>query len=323
MKRVFKENNLVTDNIVFFEHLDNSMGYFLKESGVIDSYINDTHGIAPLEFNLKRSKNIRDYFINKIKYLVAKKLDKKVFCSAIGIYFVSEAMKNYFVDQYKCLAEECTYVVRDGVNRYLCETKIDQKTVDSINVKYNIKKDDKIALFAGNFKDLGGVTDLVKAVEIVINQRKVDNFKVLLVGDGECFDEVKYYISKMQLTDKIFLVRRVKYANLKNYFEVTDMVICPDKQHLFSELVPHVKYFDALVSGKVVLNGSFKAIKEMNRDEQLSIDFTPSNIVDLADKIEQTLQNLNSLKLKYEDTSKLVCDKYSYDNSVTVLINDK
>ena len=48
--------NLVGRDIVFFEYIDNSIGYILKKLHVIDDYINDIHGVASIEFKYKENK---------------------------------------------------------------------------------------------------------------------------------------------------------------------------------------------------------------------------------------------------------------------------
>ena len=52
--KVFEMHNIDRTSIVFFEYLDNSIGYLLKQNELIQNYINDVHGIAPLEFELKK-----------------------------------------------------------------------------------------------------------------------------------------------------------------------------------------------------------------------------------------------------------------------------
>src|SRR5690606_11201861 len=93
------------EKIIFFEYLDNSIGYWLKKNKVVGSYINDIHGIASNEFifQRKKAKSLTSKGIFKNKELVYRKLDRKVFNNASGIFYASEAMIDYFSKIYPSL----------------------------------------------------------------------------------------------------------------------------------------------------------------------------------------------------------------------------
>ena len=313
-EKVLKKEKLTDQTIISFEYLDNSMAYFLKEKKIIVDYVVDTHGIAPLEFLHKKTDSFLAKMINKLKYMMALRLDEKVLRSAKGMIFVSDAMKKYFESKYLFVSTKQNYIVRDGVNSSLCHQTVDSTMVGNHKVKYDVRDNDKVVLFAGNFKDLGGVMDLIEAFSILMSQNKLKNLKLLLLGDGERYEDAKILVKKYRLEDKVVFVGRTKYAELKNYQELADVVVCPDKQHPFSELVPHIKYFDSLASGKVVINGSFASVKEMNPNEKFSVDFEPSNVIDLANKIDMVLDNLEYFIVKYQENKKTICSEFTYGN---------
>ena len=309
-------NNL-KDEIIFFEYLDNSFGYFLKRNKAIGSYVNDIHGIAPLEFYNNKSKGIKRLY-NLFRYIVSKKLDYKVMKNATKIIAVSKAMKKYFLTEYPFL-ENKIMVIPDGVSKEFCSQKVDDILLKDIIKTY--KNDNKkIILFAGDFKDLGGVLDLVNAFIKVIKKR--EDVRLLLIGDGEHFNRIKQIIQNNNLKSIIHLLGRVPYNKLKTYQELADMIVCPDRQHPYSNLIIHIKYFDSLASGKVVINGSFISVKEINKNKQLSIDFEPSNINDLADKISLVLENLEFYKNKYKFTKNYICKNFTYDAFIKKFLKD-
>ena len=212
------------------------------------------------------------------------------------------------------------YILRDGVSSSLCRQTINETVVENYRKTYNVSHEDKIVLFAGNFKELGGVLDLLQAFYILVAEKKRQDIKLLLLGDGEEYQKSKQFVRDHKLSDKVIFAGRTLYSDLRNYQELADVIVCPDKQHPFSELVPHIKYFDSLASGKVVINGSFASVKEINCNEKFSVDFEPSNIIDLANKIEMVLHDLDYFTVKYRDNKKIICSKFTYDNFVKVLI---
>lgn len=319
-EEVLQKERLQNQTIIFFEHLDNSMGYFLKEHKIIQDYINDTHGIAPLEFLHKHSDTFIDRVINKFKSVLAFKLDRKIINAARGMIFVSEAMKEYFKIQFPILETKENYIVRDGVNSSLCKQKVDLVRVETYKKHYGIKESDKVVFFAGIFKDLGGVIDLIEAFSILVEKNTIKHLKLLLLGDGERYEDATNMVKIYKLEDKVIFLGRQSYAELKNYQELATVIVCPDKKHPFSELVPHIKYFDSLASGKVVINGSFASVKEINQNERFSIDFEPSNVSNLAEKIEMVLENQEYLTMKYKENKNVICSEFTYNQFVKVLL---
>lgn len=315
LKQKLKENDIKSD-VIFFEYLDNSIGYFLWKNKIIENYINDTHGIALIEFKYKNNFSIKEKFKNYLKYLSALQLDKKILKNFTSLIVVSNAMKNYFLKEYDFLKNKNIFVLRDGVNESLCKKVPDLNKVKEFKHRYKINENDKVMFFAGNFKDLGGVYDLVQAFEILVNKKNHNNYKLFLIGDGERFDDCKNFVKKYNIENKVIFAGRVSYEDLRNYQELADVIVCPDKKHPYSELVPHIKYFDSLASGKIVINGNFEVIKEINKDEKLSINFEPSNIQDLANKIEIVIENLKFYKEKYKNVKSYICGNFTYNSLI-------
>ena len=309
---ILEKNNLLKKQIIFFEHLDNSIAYSLKKANVISSYINDTHGIAVLEFSHKKANTIKDKIIIKLKEISSIQLDKKVFLQARGLIFVSEAMKEYFKNR-KLIYDKKIFIVRDGININLYNQKIDYEKLELLRNQFSITDNSKVVFFAGNFKDLGGVIDLIKAF-ILTKSFYTGDLKLILIGDGECLKEAKQLAEDYK--NSIFILGRQPYSELRTFQELSNIIVCPDKAHPYSEIVPHIKYFDSLISNKIVINGSFESTKEINKEERYSIDFEPSNIKDLSDKILYSIKNEEELKKKYNSNSKTIKDLYSYENTI-------
>ena len=213
-------------------------------------------------------------------------------------------MREYFEYHYPSIKSKYSYIINDGISSDIYHQKVDIGLLKILKSRYDTKSK-KVLLFIGDFKDLGGVLDLIEAFNILI-QKDIKDIILLLVGDGEMLTASQNLVKKYQIEDSVIFIGRIIYNEIRTYQELSDIIICPDKNHLFSQLVPHIKYFDSLISGKIVINGAFKSIQEINIDEKYSIDFEPSNIEDLAVKIEYSLglkeQNIDR-KLLYENLS--------------------
>lgn len=315
---VLENNDLTGQEVIFCGYLDNSIGYFLKRSGASIKVLNDIHGIGPIEFKYKVSHNIFEKTYNQLRHWSACHLDRKVFGLADGFIFVSKAMQDYFSGLYPQIRDKKSYIVRDGVSTTLCRQKVDVALLKRLQKKYHLTEQDEVVFFAGNFKDLGGVIDLFEAFREVLTKR--DDVKMVLVGEGEHYRRVQKRIRTSGLEAKIILTGRVPYGHLKTYQQLADIIVCPDKKHLYSELIPHIKYYDALASGKIVINGDFASIREINKDETMSVSFKPSDIDDLAEKIIFCLKNRDLLDQKYSSVKDVTCREFSYDKAIIGLL---
>lgn len=317
--KVISIEHLNHKNVFFFEYLDNSVAYWLKVNDLIDGYINDLHGIATIEldFQAKSSDKLQDKIKFKSKYYVARKLDEKVFQNASGLIFASNAMKEFYFKAIPSVASKKSYVLPYLLGSEACSTEVNEGLRQKLLRQYNLKKEDKLILFAGAFKKTGGVPDLIKAYAGI--QNEYDNVRLLLIGDGPTMPECLRLVEKENLSEKVIFAGMIPHKNLRTYQSVSEIIACPDRQNRYSELIVHVKYFDALASGKIVINGAFGSVLEINENEALSLNFKPSNIQSLQDALRRSLNNFHSLKQKYKSNRTFACEKLTYKSHVEVL----
>lgn len=305
-------------DLVFFTYLDNSLAYLLYKNTKIPFYINDIHGIATIEFKYKSVSSIKSKIINFIKFLIVSRLDSRVFSAASGFIFVSQSMKNYFLNKYKYIQSKKIMIVKDGLNKKLCSDLIDTILLHELKEKYNVNSQDKIIMFIGTFKNLGGLLDLIHAFKIVVSEHS--NVRLFLIGDGEDKEEALKKLIDFNLEDKVNFLGRISYDKLVTYQALGDIFVCPDKDHPYSHIAPHIKYFDALISCKPVINGNFDVINEININEELSLSFIPSNIDSLSSKINYALENYEKLCEKYKNNRLIACENLTYDAYIKELL---
>jgi glycosyltransferase involved in cell wall biosynthesis len=318
--KVISDLHIKQSRIYFFEYLDNSIAYWLFRNGLIDAYINDLHGVVPLEFKFqqKLAKGFKRKFMFFVKWIVSVILDKKVFDNAAGLIFASKAMEDYFCSKYTSVVSK-----KNVVLPYLLSPETSRKYVNEILKselikRYAIEKADIVILFSGVFKATGGVPDLIEAFHKVSEEFKFA--KLLLIGDGVTLEECKKRVRKYNLEKKVTFIGRTKYEDLATYQDLADIIVCPDKQNTYSELIIHVKYLDALSSGRIVINGSFRSVLEINKNEGLSLSFVPSDVNSLSDALRRAIDEYDVLSKKYKANKLYVEDHLTYRSNVEVLV---
>lgn len=306
------------ENIYFFEYLDNSIGYWLYKETVINGYSNDIHGIATLEFKYtyKNSNSFKGYLINFFKYLIAKNLDRKVLSNSKYNIYVSKAMENYFLNLHPCIQESQTVLIPNLISQDICNSPslINLKLKLEIINNLNLGDYDKVILFAGGFKPTAGVLELIKAFELSLNSNQ--KLILLLIGDGPSYSQCEEYVNKNNLNSSIYFLGSIPYDQLPTYQCVSDILVCPDQMNEFSDKIIHFKYLDALLANKIVINGNFKSVLEINSNESLSVGFDPSSQNSLNETLMDVIENYDFLKLKYCDTKSYICSHLTYANFI-------
>ena len=312
-------NEVIKNNepVYFFEYLDNSIAYFLKKNKIIDSYINDIHGVAPIEFEMQVeiAKNLKSKLLNWFKCCSSKLLDKKVFNNGAGFVYTSNKMKEYYENTTFTKKEYKSYIIPNLLDSAFKRT-VNNDLKNELLKWFNIAENTFVFLFSGGYKPTSGVDDLI----IVFKKLYVEypNSKLILIGRGDIRNKCEELASDMQ--NKIYFLDSIPYEELFTYQSIANVIVCPDKMNPYSNMIVHLKYFDALVSEKLVINGNFDSVKEINKNNFLSLSFDLSNINSLYQTMKNCIDNYDQLVVKYKDVNKYALEHLTYDAYIDVLL---
>lgn len=307
IKTFTKKYNLKDQVLFCCEYLDLSLGYYMMKNGLISGYVCDIHGLVPNEFITKKDKKIYNYF----RFFSATILDKKVFSSSQGVIYASLAMRKYMENKIPELQNIKNVIIPYLISKESIDKKVCISKYSAIKEKYSIKEQDDVIFFAGSFKELGGIMDLLKAFQKLAIEK--DKLKLIIIGEGEEVDNVNSFIEINQLEERVVHISQISYGDLRTYQEISDIIVCPDRDNLYSNMILHLKYIDSLASNKIVINGEFDAVKEVNHSQNLSINFSPSNIDDLYKKMKYCLENKKELQFKYKSNIDYVRSNMLYE----------
>lgn len=317
IEKILAENRLLNCTLISFEYLDNTMAYLLKEAHVIQEYYNDLHGIAPLEFlsKMKFERNISIKLYYLFKYFTSELLDRKVFYGGRGFIFASKAMREYYCAKYNWLSSREFFILPYVLYNAKAMTGSKKNNVDIENLIQFKNAGKTIIAFAGSFKKLGGVPDLVK--DFIELKRTHDDLMLMLLGDGETLDECKQLVTKSGVSASVLFLGRIPYELLQSYYYYADIVVCPDKKNNYSELIVHAKYYDALLSGKIVVVGNFASIIAINNNRKLSEIYSLASNYGLRKVLSSSIKNKSELLQDYHSNTEYVIKNFQYNNFIS------
>jgi glycosyltransferase involved in cell wall biosynthesis len=310
ISKLIKENTDGGERIYSFEYLDNSLAYVLKKKKMITEYINDIHGIAPIEFDTQRkvANNVKTKLLYYFKYLSAKQLDYKVFNNGYGFIYVSHKMKDYYEKEI-IVNPLChkSYLIPNLLNM-ASMPELDLGLQKKLINQFGIHPDNFVFLFAGRYKSTAGVEDLINAFKRLYVDKA--NIKLILTGKGKTRSECELLSVGLE---NIFFIDSIPYDKLFTLQSIANVIVCPDRMNAYSNRIVHLKYFDALASGKLVINGAFDSVMEINKNNFLSLTFEPSNVDSLYNTMKECIDNYDKLIIKYKNTAKYTFEHLTYN----------
>lgn len=118
--------------------------------------------------------------------------------------------------------------------------------------------------YVGSFVDYEGLDDLVDAAAL-LRESNVE-FRMLLVGDGAEFENLKRKVSEYELEDLVILTGRVPHHEVEDYYSLIDIAPFPRKPWKVCELVSPLKPLEAMASEKAVIVSKTRALEEIVSD---------------------------------------------------------
>ena len=150
----------------------------------------------------------------------------------------------------------------------------------------NIPEDVPVIGYVGSFVDYEGLDDLITACA-GLNAEGSD-FRLLLVGDGVVFEDLKQQVQQSGLQDKTIMTGRVPHQMVEDYYSLIDIAPFPRKPWDVCELVSPLKPYEAMALEKAVVVSGTKALLEVVQNGQTGLVFEKGNV----NELQRTLSNL-------------------------------
>jgi len=214
-------------------------------------------------------------------YKFYQKLENKVVKEANAVVTLCEGLKKELIS--RSFKPEKIFVVPNAVdlNRFTPLNR-DNQLAQRLGI------DDNIVLgFIGSFYRFEGLDLLVKAVA------KIEKVKLILVGDGERYEEIKKLVSELNLSSKVVITGRVPHSEVKKYYSLMDIMVYPRLSERITELVTPLKPLEAMALGKIVVGSDVGGVKEIIGEGQNAggLTFKAGDLEDLVAKLKLVIDN--------------------------------
>ena len=217
-------------------------------------------------------------FENTAKYRFMQLFEALTARHADHVITITSAMKEELMT--RGVPEECISIAYNSVDP---ERFVPQPRSQILAAQLGIPENVPVIGYVGSFVDYEGLDDLVTAC--VGLKADGHDFRLLLVGDGAVFEDLKRQVEESGLADKTIMTGRVPHEMVEEYYSLVDIAPFPRKPWEVCELVSPLKPYEAMALEKVVVVSSTRALKEIVTHEQNGLVFAKGDVGDLQGKL--------------------------------------
>lgn len=228
------------------------------------------------------------YFIDVLHALIPEKAFQQ-----IGKYFTQKAIKNadLVITINKKLSEfaigmgsreDSTILIDAGIDLNDFNPDLD---ASSIKKEYGINDGDVILFFMGWIYEFAGMKELASVLGE--NKDKYPNFKILIVGDGDAYDDLCRIKEKYNLENQLILTGKQPYSKIPEFLASADFCLLPAyiDEPIMQDIVP-IKLYEYLAMGKVVIATELPGIsKEFGHGNGIEYVKEASQVLEAAENI--------------------------------------
>ncbi|KKN22614.1 hypothetical protein LCGC14_0913230 [marine sediment metagenome] len=181
---------------------------------------------------------------------IGKYLERQTLEKASRVLVINEKLREYVLEMGACPRN--TAVLGAGIDLKRYNLKVDGSKVRE---QYGIREEDIVLFFMGWLYKFSGLWEVARAMY------RDKRFKLLIVGDGDAYEELQSLRRKYNLQDQIILAGRKPYDEMPAHIAASDICLLPanPQEKVMQNIVP-IKLYEYMAMGKPVVTTNLPAI---------------------------------------------------------------
>lgn len=207
---------------------------------------------------------------------VAIQLEKKIISKSTLVLAINEVLREKVISL--GANEASTRVIPGGIDFKRFDPSIDAR---DIRDKYGIKSDDTVLLFMGWLYDFSGLKEVIQ--EFIRSSDQCSKLKLLIVGEGGYYSEIKELVSNGCMGDKIIFTGWRPYAEIPRFVASSDICLLPAHcNDVMRDIVP-IKLYEYLAMHKPVIATQLPGVmREFGDNSGIMYVDRPENVIPTA-----------------------------------------
>lgn len=242
--------------------------------------------------------------LNKQNFL-KRALRSVIIRSADVITVISNYLKNYAT---KINNNAKIFVIPNGVDltKFNVEKK---KNIVMARKNIGIERDVKVIVTVSRLVPKNGIGDLIEALAILEKQKKNNELRLLIIGQGPLENVLKSKVKKFGLSESVIITGGIPNDKIPSYLAIADIFVRPS----YSEGLGNA-FLEAMAMGIPIIGTQVGGIPDFLEDGETGLFCKISDPNDLADKINQILENQELAQHLVTKGLALIKKKYDWGN---------
>ena len=233
---------------------------------------------------------------------IAKMVESEALKQADRVLVINDKLKDYVTKIGAPL--ERTQVLRAGID--IKQFNPDSNS-ETITKQCGIKDNDIVLFFMGWLYNFSGV----KEVALELAKKQNHNIKLLIVGEGDAYEELQKLRQKYNLQDRVILTGKKPYQEIPSFIAASDICLLPayPGEKIMQDIVP-IKMYEYMAMKKPVIATRLPGVmKEFGEDNGVVYIDKPEDTVAKAIELAQ-----NGILEELGSKARSFVEKYSWDN---------
>lgn len=219
---------------------------------------------------------------------LAKIIEKKIIKNSDSIIVINEVLKDYIINF--GADEKTTEVIPGGVDF----KRFNPEKVDStyFREKFGISDDDLVLFFMGWLYHFSGLKEVT--LELSKIKETEPNIKLLIVGKGDAYDDIKKIIEAQCLEDMVIMTGQMPYEDIPRLISSADICLLPAyNNEIMRDIVP-IKIYEYLAMHKPVIATALMGVmKEFGVDNGVNYIDRPEDVIKKLNEFDDSAINKN------------------------------
>ncbi len=178
---------------------------------------------------------------------LGKKIEARNIRTADSVISINEMLREYTIRMGAKSSK--TMVIRAGIDSERYDPTIDGS---EIRKRYGLSEDDIVLFFMVWLYDFSGLKEV--AVELAKIRAQKPNIKLLIVGDGDAYDDLQKIREENNLADHMILTGKQSFEDIPIYLAAADIYLLPAyNNEIMRDIVP-IKMYEYMAMGRPVIS---------------------------------------------------------------------
>jgi glycosyltransferase involved in cell wall biosynthesis len=204
------------------------------------------------------------YFIDVLHALIPEKMfqdigkrfTQKTIENADLVITINQKLSEFAIDMGS--KPDSTILIDAGIDLASYDPDLDDSR---IREEYGISKDDIVLFFMGWIYEFAGMKELARALGDA--KDRYPNYKILVVGDGDAYDEMCEIRDGYDMADQLILTGKQPFEKIPEFLASADFCLLPAHidEPIMQDIVP-IKIYEYLAMKKVVIASELPGISK-------------------------------------------------------------